>query len=121
MLKTDANKGKLHNITCMDEYSNKSPEELRWEEYCNLLRYSEPLKPSLELHQKFEEKSSIFVAGGRTSSFVNKDDNQAAAINGTHRVMFLKTNFWLFWGYQKWHFRCPNQNSKTTFQYKYPP
>ena len=19
------------------------------------------------------------------------------------------------WGYQKWHFRCPNQNSKTTF------
>ena len=29
--------------------------------------------------------------------------------------------FWLFWGYRKWHFQCPNQNSKTTFQYKYPP
>ena len=29
-------------------------------------------------------------------------------------------HFWLFWGYQKWHFGCPNQNSKTTFQYKYP-
>ena len=29
--------------------------------------------------------------------------------------------FWLFWGYQNWHFGCPNQNSKTTFQYKYPP
>ena len=28
---------------------------------------------------------------------------------------------WVFWGYQKWHFWCPNQNSKTTFQYKYPP
>ena len=27
--------------------------------------------------------------------------------------------FWLFWGYQKWHFGCPNQNSKTTFQYKH--
>ena len=24
-------------------------------------------------------------------------------------------------GSQKWHFGCPNQNSKTTFQYKYPP
>ena len=29
--------------------------------------------------------------------------------------------FWLFWGYRKWHFGCPNQNSKTTVQYKYPP
>ena len=29
--------------------------------------------------------------------------------------------FWLFLGYRKWHFGCPNQNSKTTFQYKYPP
>ena len=29
--------------------------------------------------------------------------------------------FWRFWGYRKWHFGCPNQNSKTTFQYKYPP
>ena len=26
-----------------------------------------------------------------------------------------------FWGYQKWHFGCPNQNSKTTFQYKLAP
>jgi len=82
VLKTDVNKGWLHNITCMDEHSNKSPEELRWEEYINLWRYSEPLKPSLELDQKFEEKSSIFVAGGRTSSYVNKGDSQAAAING---------------------------------------
>ena len=23
--------------------------------------------------------------------------------------------FWSFWGYQKWHFGCPNQNSETTF------
>ena len=29
--------------------------------------------------------------------------------------------FRLFWGYQKWPFGCPNQNSKTTFQHKYPP
>ena len=29
--------------------------------------------------------------------------------------------FWLFWVYQKWHFGCPNQNSKTIFQHKYPP
>merc|ERR1712013_333272 len=82
VLKTDVNKGKLHNITCMDEHSSKSPEELRWEKYCNLLRCSKPLKPNLELDQKFEEKSSIFVAGGRTSSSVNKDDSQVAAING---------------------------------------
>ena len=26
-----------------------------------------------------------------------------------------------FGGYRKWHLGCPNQNSKTTFQYKYPP
>ena len=24
-------------------------------------------------------------------------------------------------GTKKWHLGCPNQNSKTTFQYKYPP
>ena len=23
--------------------------------------------------------------------------------------------FWSFWGYQKWHFGCPNQNSESTF------
>ena len=73
----------------MDEYSNKSPEELRWEEYYNLWRHSEPLKPPLELDQKSEEKSSTFDADGRTSSSVNNDDNQAAAINGMHRVIFL--------------------------------
>ena len=28
--------------------------------------------------------------------------------------------FWVFWGYRKWHLGCPNQNSKTTFQIKYP-
>ena len=32
-----------------------------------------------------------------------------------------KGSFQLFWGYQKWHFRCPNHNSKITSQYKYPP
>ena len=30
------------------------------------------------------------------------------------------THFWRFGGYRKWHFGWPNQNSKTTFQYKYP-
>ena len=29
--------------------------------------------------------------------------------------------FWPFWGYQKLHLGCPNQNSKTTFQYKLAP
>ena len=29
--------------------------------------------------------------------------------------------FWVFEGYRKWHLGCPNQNSKTTFQYKHPP
>ena len=33
VLKTDVNKGKLHNITCMSNYENKSQEELRWERY----------------------------------------------------------------------------------------
>ena len=28
--------------------------------------------------------------------------------------------FWVFEGYRKWHLGCLNQNSKTTFQYKYP-
>ena len=31
------------------------------------------------------------------------------------------THFGRFGGYRKWHLGCPNQNSKTTFQYKYPP
>ena len=31
------------------------------------------------------------------------------------------THFGRFGGYWKWHFRCSNQNSKTTFQHKYPP
>ena len=31
------------------------------------------------------------------------------------------TPFYPFWGYQKWHFGCPNQSSKTTFQYKLAP
>ena len=29
-------------------------------------------------------------------------------------------HFGRFGGYQKWHLGCPNQNSKTTVQYKYP-
>ena len=35
-----------------------------------------------------------------------------------------KSTKWLkitFWGSRKWHTGCPNQNSKTTFQYKHPP
>ena len=31
------------------------------------------------------------------------------------------THFGRFGGYRKWHLGCPNQNSKTTFQCKYPP
>ena len=31
----------------------------------------------------------------------------------------LKKSKNCFEGYRKWHFRCPNQNSKTTFQYKF--
>ena len=72
----------------MDEYSNKSPEELRWEEYNKLWRYSEPLKPLLELDQKFDEKSSIIDAGRRSGSSANKGENQAAAINDMNRVIF---------------------------------
>ena len=34
------------------------------------------------------------------------------------RVLILRT--WGPGGYRKWHLGCPNQNSKTTFQYKYP-
>ena len=29
--------------------------------------------------------------------------------------MTKMTPFWSFWGYQKWHFECLNQNSETTF------
>ena len=31
------------------------------------------------------------------------------------RTIFLNDPFWSFWGYQKWHFGCPNQNSESTF------
>ena len=30
-------------------------------------------------------------------------------------MRYEKGSFWSFWGYQKWHFGCPNQNSETTF------
>ena len=40
----------------------------------------------------------------------------------TKKIKWPKmTHFGRFGGYQKWHLGCPNQNSKTTFQYKYPP
>ena len=35
--------------------------------------------------------------------------------------MAKMTPFKPFWGYQKWYFGCPNQNSETTFQYKLAP
>ena len=44
-------------------------------------------------------------------------------IFGTPKIAKNTQNdpFSMFWGYRIWHFGCPNQNSKTTFQYKYPP
>ena len=41
--------------------------------------------------------------------------------DATYMQMGHFGRFLLFWGYRKWHFGCPNQNSETTFQYKYPP
>ena len=43
-----------------------------------------------------------------------------SAIFGTPKIA-KNTHFGCFWGHRKWHLGCPNQNSKTTFQYKYPP
>ena len=43
------------------------------------------------------------------------------AKNDFSRFEAKMTPFWSFWGYQKWRFGCPNQNSETTFQYKLAP
>ena len=50
----------------------------------------------------------------------NFDLGTRSAIFGTPK-MAKTTPFWPFWGYKKWHFECPNQNSKTTFLYKLAP
>ena len=43
------------------------------------------------------------------------------ALVATVGLLAKNTHFGRFGGYRKWHFGCLNQNSKTTFQYKYPP
>ena len=50
----------------------------------------------------------------------NFDSGTRSAIFGTPKMAKM-TPFWGFGGYQKWHFRCPNQKSETTFQYKLAP
>ena len=50
----------------------------------------------------------------------NFDSGTWSAIFGTPKMAKM-TPFWGIGGYQKWHFGCPNQNSKTTFQYKLAP
>ena len=50
----------------------------------------------------------------------NFDLDTQSTISGTPKMSKM-TPFWPFWGYQKWHFECPNQNSKTTIQYKLAP
>ena len=57
------------------------------------------------------------------SDFQNFDLGTPSAIFSTPQNA-INGSFWVFLailGYQKWHFECPNKNSKTTFQYKYPP
>ena len=50
----------------------------------------------------------------------NFDSGTGSAIFGNPKIA-KNTHFRRFGGHRKWHFGCPNQNSKTTFQYKYPP
>jgi len=51
-----------------------------------------------------------------------RQDNHHCTVDSSLQLLKLKLacllflRFGPFWGYQKWHFGCPNQNSETTFR-----
>jgi len=53
---------------------------------------------------RWENTDSGSIVAADTDADANADDT---AKNGP---------FLSFWGYKKWHFGCPNQNSETTFR-----
>ena len=60
------------------------------------------------------------VGGTKNTNFQNSMGALSNTISFAPRISEQNDPFLVFWGSQKWHFECPNQNSKTTFQKKYP-
>ena len=71
-------RGKLHNITCMDKYSSKSPEELRWEEY-NLRRRVDISKNPTGLEENSQKEKIAPVVDCKTDCSLDKAGSHASA------------------------------------------
>ena len=71
-------RGKLHDITCTDEYSSKSPEELRWEEY-NLGRRVDLSKLPTGLEENSQKEKIAPVVDCKTDCSLDKAGSQVSA------------------------------------------
>ena len=65
-----------------------------------------------------EMMKSSFAA---VTSRQNKVAASKKGIVTKHIAKWVVLGFLAILGEPKWHFGCLNQNSKTTFQHKYPP
>ena len=68
-----------------------------------------------------EMMKSYFVSFAVVTSRQNKVAASKKGIVTKHIAKWVVLGFLAILGGPKWHFGCPNQNSKTTFQHKYPP
>jgi len=74
------------------------------------------LKALFAFVESLPTSATLAIGGTKNTNF----QNLMGALSNP--ISFAKnTQNGRFGGYQKWHLGCPNQNSKTTFQYKYPP
>jgi len=88
VLKTDVNKGKLHNITCVTEYENKSQEELRWERY--ELWSQSKVRPSREgqiNHSRATEDREALANMGRQNPAAQKEQSSTQADKKTNLAL----------------------------------
>jgi len=85
--KTTCNlRGKMHNITCMDEYSSISQEELRWEEYNLGRRVQPPQTPT-----KLNLKKSAAAVDRKTTSSIGEAGSQAPALEDDDPRLYSPT------------------------------
>ena len=68
-----------------------------------------------------EMMKSYFVSFAVVTSRQNKVAASKKGIVTKHIAKWVVLGFLAILGGLKWHFGCPNQNTKTIFQHKYPP
>merc|ERR1712013_56214 len=88
VLKTAVNKGKLHNITCVTKYENKSQEELRWERY--ELSSQSKVRPSREgqiNHSRATEDREALANMSRQNQAAQKEQSSTQADEKTNLAL----------------------------------